>query len=73
MRRAEGGNYGESGPDRKGEERGQEERQSKREEKMLPAQKSCRAQAKKGRGFQRITRLKELSPFSIGFEPIIPK
>jgi hypothetical protein len=25
----------------------QEERQSKREEKMLPAQKSCRAQAKK--------------------------
>jgi hypothetical protein len=51
----------------------QEERQSKREERVLSAQKSSRAQAKKGRGFQGITRLKELSPFSIGFEPIIPK
>jgi hypothetical protein len=62
MRRAEGGNYGESGPDRKGEERGQEERQSKREEKMLPAQKSCRAQAKKRPRNPKIRAAKKIIP-----------
>jgi hypothetical protein len=73
MRRAEAGNYGDFGRKSGRKEEGaggaaeQEGRKDAAGSEILPRT------GKKNRGFQGITRLKELSPFSIGFEPIIPK